>query len=193
MAIKAIGDFSKFLKIKRYSDSTVSQYTSLLRLYAMAFSIHSWVHLSDKEILNNSYLFITKREMSYSGQKQFLSALQLFYKELYNRHLQLETLRPTRHPERHPEVLSKGEVQTIIERTQNLKHRAMLSTVYALGLRSSELINLKIKDVDGKRNVVYILNAKGQKDRQVMLPSKLHALLREYYQVFKPKEYLFEG
>lgn len=173
MSVKEITNFSKLLKIKRYSDSTIAQYTSLLRLYAAAFSIKSWEALSDKDILNNSYLFITKREMSHSGQKQFLGALGLFYREMYNRNLQLDALRPARQPERHPPVLSKQEVKIIIEKTKNLKHRAMLSTIYALGLRSRELINLKITDIDGSRKAVYVINSKGQKDRRIMLPEKL--------------------
>ncbi len=193
MAINEINKFSKLLKIKRYSDNTITQYTSLIRLYALAFNIQNWEKLSDKDILNNSYLFITKKEFSYSSQKQFLSALQLFYKEMYNRWLNLDALRPRKRPENHPPVLSKQEIDRILNLTKNLKHKAILSTVYALGLRSSELINLKIKDIDGNRNIVYILNAKGKKDRSVMFPNRLKSLLREYYLEYKPKIYLFEG
>ena len=68
----------------------------------------------------------------------------------------------------------------------------MLGTVYSLGLRSGELINLKIGDTDGKWNVVTIYNAKGKKDRIVFLSEKLNILLRNYYKRYAPKEYLFE-
>ncbi len=193
MAINTIYRFSKLLGIKRYAKSTIAQYTSFLRLYASKYEVKDWEGLSDKEILNKSYLFIQQKNLAYSSQKQFLSALQLFYREMFNRVLQLDALRPTRHPSKHPPVLSKNEVQSILNFTDNLKHKAMLATIYALGLRSSELINLKVKDVDSKRGLVYIVNAKGQKDRSVMLPGRLRVLWRTYYKQYKPKVYLFEG
>ncbi len=193
MLINAINKFSKLLEIKRYSKSTIVQYTSLLRLYAIAFNIQDWESLSDKNILNNTYLFITQKQLSYSSQKQFLSALQLFYKEMFNRWLNLDALRPRKKPQNNPPILSKKEIERILNLTQNIKHKAILSTIYALGLRSSELISLKIKDIDGDRNIVYILNAKGQKDRSVMFPNRLKTLLRTYYLEYKPKDYLFEG
>ncbi len=193
MAINTINKFSKLLEIKRYSKSTIVQYTNLLRLYAIAFNIQDWESLSDKNILNNTYLFITQKQLSYSSQKQLLSALQLFYKEMFNHWLNLDALRPRKKPQNNPSVLSKKEVERILNRTQNIKHKAILSTIYALGLRSSELINLKIKDIDGDRNIIYILNAKGQKDRSVMFPNRLKTLLRTYYLEYKPKDYLFEG
>ncbi len=193
MAIIEVNKFSKLLEIKRYSKSTIAQYTSILRLYAMAFNIEDWEKLNDKDILNNAYLFITKKQLSYSSQKQFLSALYLFYKEMFNRILNLDALRPRKKPENHPPVLSKNEVERILKLTKNIKHKAMLSTIYALGLRSSELINLKTENIDSERNMVYIINAKGQKDRGVMFPNKLKTLLRTYYLEYKPKVYLFEG
>ncbi len=193
MAIIEVNKFSKLLNIKRYSKSTIAQYTSILRLYAVAFDIKDWKKLTDKDILNNAYLFITKKRLSYSSQKQFLSALYLFYKEMFNRILNLDALRPRKKPEYHPPVLSKKEVERLLNLTKNIKHRAMLSTIYALGLRSSELINLKIENIDSERNMVYIINAKGQKDRGVMFPNRLKTLLRAYYLEYKPKVYLFEG
>ncbi len=193
MAVNAINKFGKLLKIKRYSKSTIAQYTNVLELYATAFDIWDWEKLSDRDILNNSYLFIIKKQLSYSSQKQFLSALQLFYKEMYNHWLNLDALRPKKKPEHHPSVLSKKEIERILNFTKNIKHKAMLATIYALGLRSSELINLKIEDIDGDRNMVYIRNAKGQKDRSVMFPNRLKILLRQYYIEYNPKVYLFEG
>ncbi len=193
MYIKTIQKFTKLMEIKRYSNNTIAQYSSLLKLYALSNNINNWEKLKDREILNTAYLLITKKNLSYSSQKQLLSALQLFYKEMFNRVLNLDPIRPSRKPESHPSVLSKTEVKNILDLTTNLKHKAMLSTIYALGLRSSELINLKIKDIDSKRDLVYIINSKGQKDRYVMLPERLRNLWRQYYQAYQPKEFLFEG
>ncbi len=81
----------------------------------------------------------------------------------------------------------------ILEAHENIKHRAMLSLIYECGLRRGELLNLKIQDVDSKRGLLIVRQAKGNKDRIVPLPEKLLTLLRTYYLDHKPKEYLFEG
>jgi integrase/recombinase XerD len=92
-----------------------------------------------------------------------------------------------------PNVLSKEEIKAILQAPTNLKHRAMLSLIYACGLRRSELLNLKPADIDSKRGLLLIRNAKGRKDRVTPLPEKIILMLREYYIAFKPKIWLFEG
>jgi integrase/recombinase XerD len=88
-------------------------------------------------------------------------------------------------------VLSREEVSAILSQALNIKHRAMLSTLYATGLRLSELLNLHLVDIDGKRMTVHVQHGKGGKDRYVLLSPKLLELLRAYYSVTKPKEWLF--
>ena len=92
-----------------------------------------------------------------------------------------------------PKVISKEEVLAIIENTNNIKHRCIVSLLYSAGLRRSELINLKITDIDGKRMLIKVEDAKGNKDRYTLLSSKLLEKLRNYYKKWKPKIYLFEG
>jgi len=81
----------------------------------------------------------------------------------------------------------------MLESINNLEHKTALSLVYALGLRRSELLNLRIVDIDSKRMLVYILNAKGNRDRSLPLPQKLLELIRKYYKQYKPTYYLIEG
>jgi integrase/recombinase XerD len=92
-----------------------------------------------------------------------------------------------------PNVLSKEEAAAILKAPKNVKHKAMLSLIYACGLRRSELLHLKPTDVDSKRNLLIIRNAKGYKDRVTPLSEKIIVLLREYYKEYKPKYWLFEG
>lgn len=89
--------------------------------------------------------------------------------------------------------LKSYEVKSILLSPKNLKHRTMLSLIYACGLRRSELLNLKINDVDSKRGLLRINRAKGTKDRVVPISQKTIEMLREYYLAEKPKLYLFEG
>ena len=92
-----------------------------------------------------------------------------------------------------PNVLSKEEIATILTASKNVKHKTMLSLIYACGLRRSELLNLVPTDVDSKRHILIIRNAKGKKDRIVPISDKLIEMLRAYYIMYKPKKWLFEG
>jgi integrase/recombinase XerD len=98
-----------------------------------------------------------------------------------------------RREKRLPNVLSKKEVKAILEAPTNLKHRAMLSLIYACGLRRSELLNLTLKDILSDRNLIFIRQSKGKKDRMVPISSKIIEMLRDYYKAHKPKKWLFEG
>lgn len=193
LSLLQIEQFAKLLKIKGYSVNTITSYCNHLRLYQQIFSVEDWQCVGNKELLNCGFEFISKKQMAYQTQKQFIGAVTLFYKEMFGRIVNLNTLRPIRKPSKLPVVLAKEEVKALFKVTTNLKHKAMLVTIYSLGLRSGELVHLKITDIDGKRNLVTIYNAKGKKDRIVMLSEKLKVLLQEYYKKYKPKEYLFEG
>jgi integrase/recombinase XerD len=89
--------------------------------------------------------------------------------------------------------LSKEEVKAILEAHSNIKHKMMLSLIYSCGLRCGELLALKPVHIDSKRNIVLLKNSKGKKDRMVPLSPKILEMLRAYYSIFKPTNYLFEG
>lgn len=92
-----------------------------------------------------------------------------------------------------PEVLSEEEVKAILDATENLKHKAILMTIYSAGLRISEVINLKIKDIDSQRMQIRVEQGKGKKDRYTLLGKKTLEVLRKYFQLYKPRVYIFEG
>ncbi|WP_433980335.1 tyrosine-type recombinase/integrase [Chryseobacterium sp. RLHN22] len=112
---------------------------------------------------------------------------------MFNRKFSLSHLYPKRVEYSLPKYLSKEEILKMIELTENLKHKSMISLLYGCGLRVSELINLKITDIDSKSERISIIQAKGKKDRYVMLPKSVLPLLREYFKKNSPKIYLFEG
>ncbi len=85
------------------------------------------------------------------------------------------------------------EVASILTACTNKKHKAILSLIYACGLRRGELLHLKPTDIDAKRGVLVINQAKGRRDRMVPVPAKMIENLRDYYRLYKPKLYLFEG
>lgn len=92
-----------------------------------------------------------------------------------------------------PKTLSVQEIKRLFRVTKNPKHLLMLKLCYGMGLRVSEIVNLKVSDIDSDRMQVLIQRAKGKKDRYVNLPKSVLESLREYYKIYKPKEYLFKG
>jgi len=151
------------------------------------------IDLSEKEIIRSCINLIKEKKYSYSSQKQLLGAIKKFYLECLRRDINLKVIYPSRSPSELPDILSKQEIKALLKATKNIKHKAILATIYGLGLRISELINLKVADIDSERMLVSINQAKGKKDRVVMLPQNLLKLLRTYFQDYSPKEYLFEG
>lgn len=92
-----------------------------------------------------------------------------------------------------PVVLSKEEVAGILSSVENLKHRAILMLVYSAGLRVSEVVKLKLADIDNNRMLIHIKGAEGKKDRYAMLSKMALETLREYWGQYKPEQWLFEG
>lgn len=187
--------FKTILELKRYSKSTLSVYVNFLKLFKEAYnySDKNLENLKDRDVLNSIVALVRNKKYSISSQKQLIGAISLFYRELFKRSIDFSLIYPSRKVEGLPIVLSKEEVKTMLKTVSNLKHKTILASVYGLGLRISEVINLKIVDVDSDRMLVTIKEGKGNKDRIVMLPKKLLLLFREYFLKYRPKEYLFEG
>ncbi len=187
--------FKTTLELKRYSSNTIKSYMSSLKNFAREYDYTpiQLEKLEEKDIIISSINIIKKRNYSISSQKQLIGALKLFYKEIFKRSIDFSIIYPTRKSESLPSILSKKEVSDIINSIDNYKHKTIIATIYGLGLRISELINLKIANIDSKRMLVIIKNSKEKKDRIVMLPNNLLELLRKYFIIYKPQNFLFEG
>jgi len=171
-------DFKTLLTIKRYSNNSISSYIQLLKNFQDYLTDKLPINkLDNKHLFQKIREFLIDKKYAYTTQKQFLSALKLYMLEMYKKELDLSTLQPKKPQRILPEILSKQEVERILNRTKNKKHKAMLAVLYSLGLRTGELINLKIKDLDKHRNIVLIKNAKGRKDRIVPYPEVLKPIL----------------
>ena len=186
--------FERLLAIKRYSPATIKTYGGLLTSFQSFVGSELPIHdLETTALLNQVLRIVEAKKYTYSSHKQLISAIALYLKEIHRRSVDFSPVYPTRRPQPLPEILSTGEVKAILSASRNLKHRAMLTLVYALGLRSGELISMKITDIDGGRKVVHLKGAKGKKDRVLPLPDTLRDLLREYYLAYQPQDYLFNG
>jgi len=122
-----------------------------------------------------------------------VSALRFFFKVTLCQPQFGDRLTPVRSPERLPEVLSPEEVTLLLHCAPSLKHKAALSVAYGAGLRASEIVHLKIGDIDSQRMLIRVDQGKGRKDRYVMLAPDLLALLRTWWRAGRPQGWLFPG
>lgn len=192
-ARQQIEKFVQWLRSKRYSESTIKTYTEAIRIFLQFFSEKALNDIGNEDIITFNNDYILKNKLSASYQNQMVNAVKLFFQTVQNRKLNIEQIHRPKKPKTLPNVLSKEEIKAILEAHGNLKHRTMLSLIYACGLRRSELLNLKPADIDSKRGVLLIKQAKGKKDRIAPISEKIIELLRQYYKAYKPQTWLFEG
>lgn len=188
----SVPDFVKILEVKRYSNNTIDSYASIVKMASHFFEL-PLKEVDETELHRYFYFMVHTKKVSYSYQKQIAMALKLYYREMFGRTIHLEFLFPARKPSTLPVIIAKEEVQKIVEKANNNKHKSMIALTYSAGLRVGELIGLKISDVDSTRMIIHIKAAKGNKDRIVPLSEKVLQMLRVYYREFSPKQYLFEG
>lgn len=191
--IQALHKYKQFLNSRRYSENTIKVYIESLKSFLRFFQDKKLEEIDNDclVIYNNEY--ILKNKYSSSFQNQVVNSVKLFFNVLGYGKIDPELIHRPKREKELPNVLSRQEVKLILNALDNIKHKAMLSLIYSCGLRSGELINLKIEHVDSNRNVLIIKRAKGKKDRISPLSDKTIALLRDYYRLYKPKTYLFEG
>lgn len=188
---EAFDAFAEWLLLKRYSSKTRKTYLWILRFFLSDI----WKSISHITRDNIEQYFSTKIKngMSQSAHKQLTGALKLFfYRFLEREDIIWNEFYPEKGERKLPNILSKGEVKKILESTENLKHKTILTLIYAGWLRLSECVNLKIEDIDSERMTLKIRQAKGKKDRYVPLSPNLLVLLREYYKEYSPQKYVFE-
>lgn len=185
--------FEKWLQHKRYSSSTIKTYKDASVQFLRYIAPRKAQEACNDDMVNFVADVVLKRRLSFSYQNQVVNACKLLFKEVIKSPLQVDKLERPRREHKLPNVLSKEEVSSILQSLPNIKHRSMLSLIYACGLRRGELLNLKPLDVDSKRHLLIIRNAKGRKDRVVPISDKLIEMLREYYREYRPQLWLFEG
>ncbi|MCK9612093.1 MAG: tyrosine-type recombinase/integrase [Bacteroidales bacterium] len=187
-------EYLEKLKLKRYSENTIRTYTGAFSDFINYFGTKELHEIGDHDIKDYMMYLVDKRKVSASFQNQIINAIKFYYEKVLGREKmkQISIERPFKEKFL-PVVLSEEEVQRLLNSIDNLKHKCILLTIYSAGLRISEVVNLKIKDIDRNRMDIIVHNAKGRKDRYTLLSKKLLGYLDEYLKIHKPKEWLFEG
>jgi len=185
--------YLELLLRKRYSQSTIKTYTNYFLQFMAYFNNQELKTITHQQI--NVYILklIEFKKISSSQQNQRINAIKFYYEKVLGRKREYFHISRPRKESTLPTILTLGEVENLIQLTKNQKHKCILMTIYSGGLRRSELINLKVADIDSQRMSIKVCGAKGKKDRFTLLSEKLVIELRTYYKEYHPRIWLFEG
>lgn len=179
------------MEYRNFSTSTISTYCDCMMV--LEAKINKPLHtITTEELKSFLHFLLIEKKSSVSYINQNISAFKIFTQDVLKQPWDGIKIKRPRREKKLPTVLSVNEVENLLSSTRNLKHRAMLMLMYSAGLRKSELLQMKPKAIDSERMVVNITQGKGRKDRLSILSPKTLEILRLYYQVERPKIYLFE-
>ena len=185
--------FQEHLKLKAYSPNT-------LRTYSIAFAQLLYllknfpVQNLSPERLRSYFLYChEKLKLSENEIHSRINAVKFYYEQVLHKPKMFIDIPRPKKKQMLPKMLTKAEVKKIFSLAENSKHKLMLQLCYGMGLRVSEVVNLKVADIDSHHKTVRIEQAKGKKDRMVVLPEIILVDLRNYYLQYRPKTFLFEG
>lgn len=179
------------LRIRNYSPRTVECYVSMMERFTSAFAKPPG-QLGPAEIRAFQSSLVAKH-VSWTQFNQAVCAIRFFYRVTLPRNFQVEHVPFAKVTRALPTVLSVDEVRRLLGVVTNIKHRAILSLIYATGARLNEATHLRVRDIDGARMMVHIRHGKGGKPRMVPMSTALRELLRDYWRAEHPRDYLFPG
>ncbi|MEW6668404.1 MAG: site-specific integrase [Thermodesulfobacteriota bacterium] len=182
----------KDMRLRGLSPRTISTYLACMKNVAAYFR-RSPAELGDEEIRDYLYHLIEERKASQAVISQNYSSLKFFFEHTLQKQWNQKRVPWSKQHKRLPGVLSREEVESILSATENLKHRAILMTIYGAGLRVGEAARLKVSDIDSGRMMIRINEGKGMKDRYTLLGERNLETLRRYYKAYRPSEWLFPG
>jgi integrase/recombinase XerD len=179
----------KFIYLN-YSPRTKDNYLCHIKNFIDSLGDKQIIHCNSKDF--QAYLDNYKFT-SVSQQNQIINAIRFLYKYGLDKKYDKVSFKRPKSEKKLPRVIDGEFIKEKLGEIDNIKHRAVLTLTYSVGLRVSEIVNLKIEDIDSKRMLIHIKNAKGRKNRLVPLSLNVLNLLREYFKQYRPIEYLFNG
>lgn len=180
------------LKLEGYSYRTRKTYIQHIKLF-VAYHKKDPRQLAACDVERYLLYLLDEKEVFHSYVNQSVSAIKYFYGKVLNQPLKMASFPRPKKARKLPVVLSEQEVLRILAQIRNLKHQAIIMLIYSAGLRVSEVVRLKVSDIDGDRKMLRVKAGKGAKDRYTLLSEVALETLRNYCKVYRPKEWLFEG
>ena len=185
----------ELLTLKAYSKSTIKTYRNELAVFFRALGSTSAVDLTEEQLKRYLLHCHEKLRLSENTLHSRMNALKFYYEQVLKRHRFFFDIPRPKRPMQLPKLLNEDELARLFNALTNKKHKAMLFTAYSAGLRVSEIVNLRLVDIDSVRMQIFVRKAKGKKDRYVNLSPVLLDILRSYARDYhpRPKEFLFES
>jgi len=182
--------YRKELEFKNYSKSSIELYVNVVYSFLKDFD---GTFTSPDRIKTEIIKDWIKQAPSISTMKIRIGALKNFYLRTVRQPLKFDYVEYPKSEKKHHVILSNEEMQRLIDSCENIKHKTIIVLAYSTGVRVSELLNIRLKDIDRANMVIHILNGKGNKSRQVTMKPQLLSLIEKYYIKYRPNEFLFEG
>lgn len=183
------------LERKRYSDNTINTYSGYMRAFIRYFKLQNIDidKITTEQINDYILLLIKTKKISPSQQNQHINAIKFYYEKVLGRVKEFYNIERPKKSIQLPKVLSEDEIMRILKCAENIKHKAILGTIYSAGLRRSELVGLRKEDILFDKNIIFVRGAKGKKDRTSILSDSVAIVLKRYLEQHKPNYWLFEG
>ena len=189
----ALQRYVETLQLKAYSPKTITTYRNEFAQLLYVLKGKNVDELNSDRLRDYFLYCVNTLNLSENTLHSRINAVKFYFEKVLGRDkFFIEIPRPKR-PLQLPNVLAISQVERLFSKLENLKHKTMLFLAYSAGLRVSEVVNLRVKDIHSARMVINIKAAKGKKDRMVSLSEGILELLRKYYLSYRPKEWLFEG
>jgi len=185
-----VNKYNSELRRLSYSSNTMDIYTCYFKEFVKHFSGRDYRYIKYQEIID----YINSIDnLSDSKQNQIINSIKFYFEKMLGQKRKFYTLKRPRQSKKLPKVIETDVIVESLSKIKNIKHKAILSLAFSCGIRVSEVCDLKIKNIDSNRMLIFIESGKGNKDRYVPLSENILKLLREYFILYKPKEYLFNG
>lgn len=186
-------EFTNLLIRKRYSPNTQKTYTSMFQSFINYYYEKEIDDITEDDIRKYQDYLVTKRKISISTQNQAINSIKFYFEKVKKgEKLDLHIERPFKE-KKLPNIISENEVFKLLKVTTNLKHKSIITLLYSSGLRRSELINLRLRDIDYDKRIIFVRGGKGKRDRTTILAENTILVLNKYMKIYKPYYWLFEG
>ena len=190
---QALIKFKEQLHLKAYSENTVRMYISEFTHLLVLLKHHPVNNLTQERLRDYFLYCVQKLKMKERKMNGKINAIKFYFEHVLHQHQMFFDIPRPKKPQTLPKMLSKKQIQKLFEQVTNPKHLLILKLTYGMGLRVSEVVHIKLSDIDSQRMQVLIAGAKGKKDRYTNLPETILESLRDYYKMYMPKTWLFEG
>ncbi|RZM27335.1 MAG: integrase [Pedobacter sp.] len=189
----ALRSLVEYLELKAYSPNTVRTYVNEVKQLLLVLGNVDVKSLSSGRLMDYFRYCVRTLFLSESSVHSRMNAVKFYFENVLGREAVFDSIPRPKKPRSLPRILNMAELKRMLDLTPNLKHNTMLRVGYGMGLRVSEIVHLKLTDINSVSMTVFVHRGKGKKDRYVNLPLSLLKQLRAYVKAYRPAEYVFEG